>query len=372
MTKRVLIIGGYGNFGGYIAQKLMSEQGLKLIIAGRSEDKCRAFVDAHKTAVNPLQWCVLDITKDLTATLQDIKPDIVIHTSGPFQSQGYDVAETCIAQGCHYIDLADGREFVCSIDALDESAKTADVSVITGASSVPGLTSAIIDHYLSDFGVLHTVEYAISTAQQIPPGVATTAAILGYTGKPIRTLIDGAHKTVHGWQNLHSHIFPILGRRWLGNCDIPDLSLFPERYKDLRTLRFYAGAEVSVVHLVLWGLSWLVRAGMIKRLDKAAAILRNTGKTFDAFGSKTSGFFMRLSGTDKNEQDIEKLYYIIARSGHGPYIPCIPAILLTKKLANGTLQKPGAYACMGIISLKEYISALDDMDIQIIKKDMKQ
>jgi predicted dinucleotide-binding enzyme len=37
--KRVLIIGGYGNFGGYIARALAPEAQIKLLIAGRSLDK---------------------------------------------------------------------------------------------------------------------------------------------------------------------------------------------------------------------------------------------------------------------------------------------------------------------------------------------
>src|SRR5690606_40734885 len=78
----------------------------------------------------------IDINVDLTNTLKKIKPDIVIHTSGPFQSQGYEVAEACIDCGAHYIDLADGREFVAGIHTLDEKAKRAGILVVSGASSV--------------------------------------------------------------------------------------------------------------------------------------------------------------------------------------------------------------------------------------------
>ena len=33
------------------------------------------------------------------------------------------MAEECIAAGVNYVDLADGREFVCEIDELDDDAK---------------------------------------------------------------------------------------------------------------------------------------------------------------------------------------------------------------------------------------------------------
>src|SRR3546814_8303577 len=55
----------------------------------------RAPAEAHR----------IDITADVCAALARIAPDIVIHTTGPFQAQDHDVAKACIAQGCHYLDL---------------------------------------------------------------------------------------------------------------------------------------------------------------------------------------------------------------------------------------------------------------------------
>ncbi|MCV6603855.1 MAG: saccharopine dehydrogenase NADP-binding domain-containing protein, partial [Porticoccaceae bacterium] len=132
----MLIIGGYGNFGRFIARRLGADENIQLVIAGRSAEKAQALIAEMDTA-NPAQAAQLDIGKNLRQSLQAIKPDIVIHTSGPFQGQGYDVADACIECGAHYIDLADGREFVAGINALDAEAKVAGVFVVSGASSVP-------------------------------------------------------------------------------------------------------------------------------------------------------------------------------------------------------------------------------------------
>ena len=40
---RVLIIGGYGNFGSYISKRLAEENNLQIIIAGRTLSKAQAF-----------------------------------------------------------------------------------------------------------------------------------------------------------------------------------------------------------------------------------------------------------------------------------------------------------------------------------------
>lgn len=358
MTKRVLIIGGYGNFGSFITKKLAQDKNLHIIIAGRSQekaDKLAREVGAEAVA--------LDIHAGLTDALATIKPDIVIHTSGPFQDQGYEVAEACTAQGRHYIDLADGREFVEGITALNTQAKQKGVLVISGASSVPCLTSALVDHYRGEFQTLDALDYGITTAQKTNRGLATTAAILSYTGRPFETLIDGRMTDIYGWQSLHARKYPELGWRLLGNCEVPDLALFPKRYPELKTVRFYAGLEIPFIHLTLWAISWLVRFSLIRKLERAALFLLKTSYLFDWLGSANSGFHMELSGAGKDGKPKTVAFELAARSGDGPYIPCMPAILMTKKLANGTVTDTGAYPCMSFITLDEYLGALADLDI---------
>ena len=362
MIQRVLIIGGYGNFGRYIAKTLAQEPALQIIIAGRSAEKANAFIATIESA-NPLEAARLDIEDDLSSALIALSPNIVIHTSGPFQSQSYDVAKCCIEQGCHYIDLADGRDFVAGITALHTAASNQGVLVISGASSVPCLTAALVDHYQDEFQTLESLDYGISTAQKTTRGLATTAAILGYTGKAFPTLINGRQQLVVGWQGLHSRYYASLGRRLLGNCDVPDLALFPERYPSLQTIRFYAGLELPFVHITLWALSWLVRIGLVKSLQPAAALMLRASFLFDALGSTNSAFHMVLSGKDKQGTDKTITFELIARDGDGPYIPCMPAILLTKKLANNDIAQTGAYPCMGFISKDEYLDALSHLAI---------
>lgn len=364
MTKQILIIGGYGNFGRFISKTLAQEDHQQITIAGRSLEKAQKLAtELTLNAKHPVKSAAIDINRNLEATLKSIAPDIVIHTSGPFQSRDYNVAEACISIGCHYIDLADGRSFVENITSLNQQAKEKNVLIISGASSVPCLTSSLIDHYKPLFKTLNEVHYAITTAQKTSRGLATTAAILGYAGKPFTTLINGEFKTVYGWQNLHAHAFKKLGKRLLGNCDIPDLGLFPQRYPDLKTLRFYAGIEIPFIHLTLWMLSGLVRLGLIKHLEKMAAPLLSIAGLFDIFGTANSAFYMKIMGTNNANIAQEITFDLTALSGDGPYIPCMPAILMTKKLVSDTIKETGAFPCIGYISKDEYLDALGRMNI---------
>lgn len=366
MILRILIIGGYGNFGRFISSSLALENNIQVIIAGRSLEKAQLLateLGSKSETVNKPEAVCVDITNKFSEALTTITPDIVIHTSGPFQAQAYSVAECCIEAGVHYIDLADAREFVTGISSLQQKAQDNNVLVVSGASSVPCLTSAVIDHYINEFEILESVEYGITTAQKTARGLATTAAILGYTGQAFSTLVNGNQKIIYGWQGLHARKYKHLGWRLLGNCDIPDLSLFPQRYPQLKNIRFYAGLEIPFIHVTLWGLSWLVRAGFIKHLDKFAGILLKISFMFDWLGSSNSAFHMQLSGKEHNKNDKNINFQLTARSGDGPYIPCMPSILMAKKIVNDEIETRGAYPCVGFISLDEYLQALSDLDI---------
>ena len=363
MTSRILIIGGYGNFGSYISKTLAKENNITVIIAGRSIEKAQSFIKTIEAANAP-EAIALDITQNLAEALQTIKPDIVIHTSGPFQGQSYDAAQSCINAGVHYIDLADARNFVAGIAALDDTAKDNDVLAVSGASSVPCLTSALVDYYLPQFETLESLDYGITTAQKTNRGLATTEAILGYCGMPFKTLIDGQKRDVYGWQSLHTRKYSALGRRFLGNCDVPDLELFPARYPTLKNQRFYAGLEIPFIHIGLWALSGVVRIGLIRNLSAFAPSLLKTSFLFDWAGSDVSGFHMELSGKDESGAEKTITFELTARSGHGPYIPCMPAILMAKKLARDEITMTGATPCIGLITRDEYLNALKDLDIK--------
>jgi hypothetical protein len=363
MVKRILIIGGYGNFGSYIATRLAADANIQLIIAGRSITKASSFA-ATLASINDPIAAALDINDNIQNSIARLKLDIVIHTSGPFQDQGYDVARAAINVGAHYIDLADGRDFVCGIDALDSAAKTQGVSVVSGASSVPCLSAAIIDAHIGDFAALENVTYGITTAQITNRGLATTEAILSYAGKPFDTLIDGEAAQIYGWQDIGFRDFWGLGRRGLANCNIPDLSLFPQRYPGLQNLRFYAGLELPILHCGLWGLTWLSRFRLVSSLKHWARFLLSASFWFDRWGTDTSAFFMDMEGKGENGNNKKITFEITACSGDGPYIPCTPAILLAKSLARNEQLKTGAMPCMGIISLSDYLDALKPLDVK--------
>ena len=364
---RLLVLGGYGHFGGRICRALGNDA--TLIVAGRDAHKAQQAARALGTAH---EGVALDYTAtDLAQRLRALRVNAVVHTCGPFQGQNYHVAQACIAAGAHYLDLADGRDFVAGIgigistSALDAAARAADVLVVSGASTLPALSSAVIDEYIGHFARLDTIDISIAPGQQTPRGVATLEAVLSYCGKPFTVWEAGRWQTAYGWQDVHAATYPEFGRRWLARCDVPDLALFPQRYAGVQRVRFDAGLEVKLGQIAFWLLAGLVRVGVIADASRYARQLQATGRHFDRLGSDTGGMHVGLGGMDADGQPMRVDWHLVARRGHGPEIPCVPAIVLARKLAAGTLTARGATPCMGLMSLTEFAEAVARAQLDI-------
>ena len=258
------------------------------------------------------------------------------------------MARTCVEAGVHYVDLADGREFVCGFAQLNEMARRAGVLAVSGASSVPGLSSTVFAHLRRDFESVEDVAIAIAAVMNQPRGPAVVEAVLGYVGKPMPWLRDGRWGRMHGWQDLRRRSFSgpglrTLCNRWLAACDVPDLALLPRHEPELRSVSFHAGLEVAAAHLGLWAASWAVRCGLLRSLAPFAKGLSRLASLLSPLGSDSGGMFVELTGRGVDGQTRKATWTLVAEQGHGPWVPVIPAIILATGLASGAIAQRGAF-----------------------------
>jgi saccharopine dehydrogenase-like NADP-dependent oxidoreductase len=359
----LLVLGGYGFFGTRICQSLARNKAMYLLIGGRHIEQAQAM--AKELGLDLQQGVAVDAdSADLAQRLLDLGVNTVIHTAGPFQGQGYAVARSAIAAGANYIDLADGRDFVAGIVDLDALARERGVFVTSGASSLPGLSSAVVDRYKGRFSRLTTISHGIGSGARAP-GLATMRGVFGYCGKPFLRLEAGSWVNAYGWLDTQYHRFPSpIGPRLLGSCDVPDLVLFPKRYPEVRTVTFHAGFASQPGHLFVWAASQLVRLGLMSSLAALVRPLNKISQWLEPFVSDKGGMFVFMEGEDADGKALALTWNLIAGSNHGPYIPCGASIALAEKLARRESLPHGARPCMGMLSVEEYLAALAEFDVR--------
>lgn len=360
MALRVMVIGGYGNFGSIVCRHLAVAPGIELVLAGRDPHKLQRKLDELNAQSGSVceGWCGDAMGAGFAAVLQSKNIGLVVHTGGPFQGQSYAVALSCIEAGVNYCDLSDCRTFVNGVSVLDAQARQAGVALLTGCSSVPTLSSAIIDQYRYRFTRIDSIEHGISSSAKMP-GLSTVEGVLAYAGKPIKQLRDGQVHEVLGWQDLTLRKLPQLGTRVLANVDVPDMDIFASRY-GAHTLSFKAGAGLKLGGVANYLLAQALRVGIVRNPVTWAARLHRLGTWFERFGDGKSAMYIDVRGLGANGQPLSLAVQLTALNDKGPEIPSCAAVALAIKLAQGYVPEPGARPCVGEISVDEYMAAIND------------
>lgn len=335
---------------------------MEVWIAGRSDVKARQCltdilalpIDFFGTC-DPQTWHAIALdheAADFAEHLALLSVDLVIHSAGPFQAQHYHVATAALACGAHYLDLADSRVFVSGISELDPAARAAGVVVLSGASSVPAISSAVIDALAPEFANIESVDVGISPGNRTERGLATVSAILSYVGEPIPNWRCGTWVNVRGWLGLRRFAYPKpAGTRWLCDCDVPDVSLLANYIPGVQNVRFGAGLEQPLLHFGLYALAILRRYRLLPNLVRFAKALQYASTWMQNLGSDAGAMHVQLRGTDHLGDPHQATWTLLAADGVGPNVPATPAVAFAAAMLAGTQMPSGARPCLGEFSL---------------------
>lgn len=351
---RILVLGGYGGFGGRISRRLARE-GREVLVAGRSLSRAEAFC-ADNARLRPLAMDRAAIARAIAAH----DPAIVVDASGPFQAMDLAVPRACIASGVHYCDIADSTAFVRAIASLDDAARAAGVTVLSGASSVPALSGAVVRELSAGMERVAKVEMAISASNQASAGASVAAAILQQIGKPFALRRHGRAEVAHGWQDMQRIDFTVPGRapirrRTVALTDVPDLTLLPGRLPGEPAVTFHAGGELAFQNVALWLLSWPVRWRWIRGIGGFARWLRPLQRLTAWAGSDRSAMRVRMFGIVAARR-VERCWTLIAERGDGPEIPTLAIAPLVARILAGQ-EQTGARDAGEALALADYEQA---------------
>ncbi|HEU5048621.1 MAG TPA: DUF4166 domain-containing protein [Rickettsiales bacterium] len=357
MTK-ILILGGYGTFGGRLAQLLADEPRLTLVIAGRSHRKAEQFCNKlfSAAALTPL---AIDRNGNLEEQLKLISPDIVVDASGPFQAYGndpYRVVKACIALGIHYLDLADGSDFVKNIRQFDDAAKQRGLFILSGASSFPVLTSAVVRHLAQGMDKVKTITAGIAPSPYAGVGLNVIRAVMSYAGKPISLIRNGRKAIGYGLTETMRYTIAPPGKLPLRNLhfslvDVPDLQLLPDDYPALESIWIGVAPVPAILHRMLNALAVLVKKGLMPSLLPYAGFMHRVINIL-RWGEHRGGMFVSVTGTDSSGVTLERSWHMLAEGDDGPMIPSMAVEGIIRKLLGGETPSPGARAAT--LELSDY------------------
>lgn len=354
---KILILGGYGVFGGRLARLLCDIPQLELLICGRDLRKAQAFCAAYAGAAR-----VLPIELDrnaISGALSRYLPDLVVDASGPFQDYGaqrYAVIEACIAAGIDYLDFADAADFVFGVSQFDARARAAGIYVLSGVSSFPVLTAAVLREMAKTMDIV-SVAGGIAPSPYAGIGLNVMRAVAGYAGAPVKLLRGGVPAHGTGLAETMRFTIAVPGRLPLRNIlfslvEVPDLQVIPPEHPSMHDIWMGAGPVPEVLHHIL---NLLAKARATFRLPS----LEPLSPLFYAvlnrmkFGEHRGGMFVRARGL-RDGAPVERSWHLLAEGDDGPLIPSMAIEAIVRKTLAGKRPASGARPATRALELADY------------------
>jgi Domain of unknown function (DUF4166)/Saccharopine dehydrogenase NADP binding domain len=374
-TRKILILGGYGVFGGRLAQLLAAEPRVTLIVAGRSVERARAFCADLPKGAQRLALA-FDRAGDLGAQLAAIRPELIIDASGPFQAYSGDVyrlVRAAIEVGADYMDLADSAEFVAGIGAFDEAARAKGIYLLAGASSFPALTAAVVRKLGEDLARIEAIRAGIAPSPFARVGPNVIRAIASYAGQNVTLTRDGAEAKAYGLtETMRRAVRPPgmepLASRLFSLVDVPDLRVLPRLWPGLRSVWIGAAPVPEVLHRALIGLAWLVRLRLLPDLA-ALAPLFHAVLAMLRWGVHRGGMFVEVDGVDQDGRPAHRAWHMLAEGDDGPLIPSMTIAAILRNELDGRRPGAGARGAASELELADYDAIFRPFSIRHAMRD---
>lgn len=177
MSPTIVVVGGAGQMGSRAVRALV-EQDLDVVVA-----------DRRPSAVDGAGFAQVDAGDPPSVAAAARAADIIMNFAGPYYTLGPAVARVAIALGTPYIDVCDDAEATEELLGLDAEARAADVPLVIGAGSSPGMINAMALRVAAGFDTLDEL---------------VLAWVVGERGKgsvsPLRHFLYGISRDIPVWR----------------------------------------------------------------------------------------------------------------------------------------------------------------------------
>jgi short subunit dehydrogenase-like uncharacterized protein len=326
----IWVLGATGKGGRAIASELIGNDA-DVVLVGRDHDRLATVAASlggqNRTILSPGP-------AELVALIAAEMPTVVVNTIGPFGETSAPLARACLAAGSHYVDLANELPPVQALLNMDADAKSAGVTLVTGAG----------------FGVLATEALVIELASGRPAAArATVAAMPAVDGLGSAVLSSVIDVVAYGGRRYRDgHLVRTrfgAEHAWIPLPDLPAIQALAVPTGELEAARRASGADDVVafssevpsgrtVRAVLPMLSALLAARPIRA--GAHRLVNRARLTPPAKSGDTSWAYARLDWPDGTHREAW------LRTGEGYSFTARVAAHTATRISEGQVD-PGAF-----------------------------
>ncbi|MBM4466370.1 MAG: saccharopine dehydrogenase [Chloroflexi bacterium] len=358
----VVVLGGCGDMGSAVVRELLAHSEATVTIADYRVQQAEemagelgeragaAFVDANDPA-------------SLRSVLKGA--DAAVGCIGPFYTFAAKMARAAVEAEVNYVDICDDYGPIAELFALDEAAKRAGVTVITGLGWTPGITNLLARRAAEELDEVEDIKLSWAGGAADSTGLAVIMHVFYAVTGNVPTYQDGAWVEVPAGSGGEVVEFPApLGRVRVYHCGHPEPLTVP-RYIEANTVSL-KGALTPDWNNKLTDL--FARLGLIgtpARNLRLARIIHTIEGVFRVGGIAVSGARVDVRGR-KDGQPRTISYGVADKMGR---LTGIPAAIGGQLLAEGKIEEKGVFAPEGCIAPQPFLDELSQRGIEIHRLD---
>ncbi|MGQ9571963.1 MAG: saccharopine dehydrogenase family protein [Dehalococcoidia bacterium] len=357
---RFIVLGGAGDMGNQAVRTLASYPGVNEVMV--AELNLAAAERLAAELGGPVRACRVDVT-DHQALVETIRGyDVALGFVGPFVYFEGPMARAAIEAGVHYVSVADDYEAAREALALNEAAKKAGVTLLTGLGNCPGLTNLLAKKGTLAMTQPHRIHIAWFGGADDAGGYANYRhAVHIFCGK-VPSFRGGREVLVRSGSGKEIVQFPPPCGR---------LPVYHTGHAEPVTIpRNIAGLKMVTLKGGIWP-AWLARAGIL--LERVGLIRGERSQRFWAGffyrvlprlprgKCRVSGFRVDVHG-ERDSRPAHRWYTCVGRMKN---ITSIPAALGAVLLAQGEIAERGAFAPEALIDPQPFLARLEPLGVKI-------
>ena len=351
--KTFLLLGGYGSAGLAIAQLLLEETKLRLIVAGRDGDRARQTESSLNVehAGNRVSGIRVDAAGDPSALESAFRRCDLVMVCAPLTGIGSRVLEAALAAGVDTVSLnLDGTGSAVA-KSLAARVEQAGLRFITDAGLVPGCPAVLARWAASRFERVDEViaamlvrekDFSYGSAIDAMEAIGTPAIVYDQ-GSWNRAPLTATKKIDFG---------PPFGKCTCYPFALPEMRPLPERLGVERCAAYAAGVNrVADALVALWYVFGLGKYPWLSRLGARALVRTNR------FTRPPLGVVLAVEVAGESAGRPQHLR-VSVQHDDGYVATAIPALSCLLQVLDGTVKKPGIHMMGHAVDVARFI---DDM-----------
>lgn len=238
---KLLVAGATGAVGRKVAAELAQANDVERLVVtardGAAADRLASILGSGRVVGEALD--VFD-TERFISLAREV--DVVVCAAGPHYLFEIDTVRAAIDAGTHYISLCDDHSVSDRVVAMNDAARDAGITVISGLGMSPGLTNLLVALGATETDEVEEIDIAVAASSADTPGTATTMHFLAQMAAPAKAIADHSPDEGRAGTSPRLIYFPDpVGWVETFRSGHPEVETMPGTYPGLRWLRFRIG-----------------------------------------------------------------------------------------------------------------------------------